>query len=130
MAMRSTPVLIAALAAGAAMLAPGAQAHHSLGMFDFSQTLTLHGTVKEFGWANPHTFIFLTVTSKDGKAETWAVEGQSPNYLARHGWTRGAVKPGDRVMLTINPLKNGAAGGRFSSMVTANGQTLMQQPAD
>ena len=120
----------AAIAAGLALFAGEARAHHSLGMFDFSQTLTLHGTVKEFSWANPHTFIVLSVTNKEGRPEIWEAEGQSPNYLARRGWTRGTVKPGDKVMLVINPLKNGGAGGRFLSMVLANGQTLLQQPAE
>src|SRR5262249_3631555 len=67
------------------MLAIPAVAHHSFAMFDASKTVTLQGTVKEFHWTNPHSWIFLTVAGEGQPAE-WPIELGSPAGLMRQGW--------------------------------------------
>ena len=110
--------VLTGLAATAA--ATGALAHHSFAMFDQSRQVTLVGTVKEFQWTNPHTFIELV----DGSGKTWSVELNSPNNLLRQGWKRTALSPGDKVTVIINPLRDGKPGGLFNAVTLPNGTVL------
>lgn len=113
--------------AGAALLlmlaAIPASAHHSFAMFDGERTIDLAGTVREFQWANPHTWVQLDVTA-NGRTTTWSIEGRSPNVLARRGWNRLTLRPGDRVTLSVHPLKDGRPGGAITSVRFADGRVL------
>jgi hypothetical protein len=103
-------------------------AHHSMAGFDRTQTITLEGTVKEFSWANPHSWIELEVT-EGGKTVLWNFEMTAPAFLARAGWKRTTIKPGDRVTIVGNPLKSGDPGALFVSITLADGTRLTQQAA-
>jgi hypothetical protein len=100
---------------GLALAAAGsthAWAHHSFAMFDFSKQVTIHGTVKEFQWTNPHVVLWVNVPEKPGEAAaTWSLELTSPGNLTRTGWTRHAFTAGDEVVVELNPLRNGNHGG-------------------
>lgn len=108
----------AALAAGA--LSGPAQAHHSFAMFDQTRQVTVNGTVKEFQWTNPHAFIEVV----DSSGKLWSVELNSPNNLIRQGWKRTAMKPGDKVSVILNPLRDGTAGGLFDAVTLPDGTVL------
>ena len=110
-----------ALLAGAVLLGGGsACAHHSFAMFDQTKQASIAGTVKDFEWTNPHAFIELE--APDGKL--WSVELNSPNNLVRQGWKRTALKPGDKVTVVLNPLRNGQPGGLFNGVTLPSGQVL------
>ena len=100
-------------------------AHHSFSMFDNSKEVTLTGTIKEFQWTNPHTFTWVDVTNEAGVVETWAIEGMSPNYLGRRGWSKNSLKPGDKLSVIIFPLKEGQKGGTFLRCTLADGKQLV-----
>jgi Family of unknown function (DUF6152) len=104
-----------ARAASALALAVGgaAQAHHSFAIFDVQHPLELRGTVQEFKFTSPHSFIILEVKAPDGSIMIWKLEGASPNILARDGWSSQSLKSGDEVVLTIDPLRSGAPGGAW-----------------
>lgn len=102
-----------------------ALAHHSFTMFDSTKMVTLTGTIKEFQWTNPHTFTWIEVPNQSGVVETWAIEGMSPNYLGRRGWTKNTLKPGDKVSIIINPLKDGSRGGTFLRCTLADGTVMV-----
>jgi hypothetical protein len=104
----------------------GAQAHHSFAMFDQSKKIVLKGTVTEFQWTNPHSFLELDTQGADGKTMHWSLELNSPNNLKRQGWARNSVKPGDVVSVTFNPLRDGKPGGLFNSLVLPNGKVLAE----
>ena len=122
MKITKTTLAVAALAATALTAAP-ALAHHSFAMFDNTKNVTLEGTVKEFQWTNPHSWVQLMVKDPSGKEVEWSVEAGSPNGLSRQGWTRHAAKPGDKASIVIHPLKDGTAGGSLVSM-TVNGEAV------
>jgi hypothetical protein len=103
--------------AAVALAAAPAFAHHSFAMFDNTKNMTLDGTVKEFQWTNPHSWIQIVVKDASGKDVEWSIEGGSPNGLARQGWKRTSLKPGDKAVVVIHPLKDGTAGG---SLVTVS----------
>lgn len=90
-----------------------AVAHHSFAMFDSTHEIWVEGTIKEFQWTNPHTWIQVTVTGADGKPVEWSLEGGSPSILSRNGWKRTALQPGDKVRILLYPLKTGEPGGSF-----------------
>jgi hypothetical protein len=104
--------------------APAAFAHHSFAMFDRDHQVTLNGVVKEFQWTNPHTWIQLLVTDKDGKVTEWSLEGGSPNILGRNRWTRLSLAPGDKISILAYPLKSGDPGGSFLEVHKADGTVL------
>jgi hypothetical protein len=61
---------------------------------------------------------------ENGQEVEYSIEGQSPNGLARHGWTRGSLKPGDHVKVVIAPLKDGTRGGSFKRAIFPDGRVL------
>ena len=88
-------------------------AHHSFSVFDMQTQKTIEGEIVEFQWTNPHTWTWINVAGEDGSTTLWGLEGMSPNYLGRRGWTKDTLKPGDRIKVTLNPLKSGEPGGTF-----------------
>jgi hypothetical protein len=117
------------LLAGAALaLALPAFAHHSFTMFDVQKQTTLTGTVKEFQWSNPHCWIQLLVRDESGEEAEWAVELASPRIIFQGGWKPGSVKPGDKVIIIVHPLKDGSKGGSLVSAVGPDGQRIGKLP--
>ncbi len=92
-------------------------AHHSFAAYDSTKTLTLTATVEAFEWANPHAVIRMLVqdNAPDAQAE-WDVETSSPSILQRFGWMRKSIKRGDRVMVVLNPMRDGSHHGRLHTL--------------
>jgi hypothetical protein len=114
-------ICIAVLVAGAQSLA---HAHHSFAAFDRSKKVVLTGVVKDFQWTNPHAWIQLTVQDANGDKTEWGVECGSPNMMARTGWKKELLQPGDQVAVTVNPLLDGRPNGSLVSITLANGTVL------
>lgn len=105
-------------------------AHHSPAAFEAQKTVSLTGTIKEFRWQNPHTWIELFVPNEKGQDVLWTVELTSPTYLVRAGWKSTTLKPGDKVTVVGRPLKSGEPGSAiFTSVTLADGRTLFERPA-
>jgi hypothetical protein len=110
--------ITALLAAGALVgLSGSVLAHHSFAMFDQEHPVELAGTVKEFKFTSPHTFILLEVK---GPTETvvWNLEGASPSALVRDGWSSKTLPPGTELKMTVDPLRSGAPGGAWNVQKT------------
>lgn len=128
-ALTRIPRLLAGVAAALLLAAGIASAHHSTAMFDMTHTVKLSGTVTQFDWTNPHTFIWMEVTdSSSGTPESWSIEGMSPNYLSRNGWTRHTLKPGDKIDMEVHLLKDGRKGGFCAQVTLPDGRTLRNLP--
>jgi hypothetical protein len=121
------------LAAGlAAILAAGAvSGHHSTAAFDTTRVVKIEGTVTQFRWINPHASIKVDgVTEGDDPDGLWTIEMTAPNILINQGWTRTALKVGDKVTMFANPLRNavtlndGSAGSLYVGVILADGSTL------
>ena len=104
-----------------------ALAHHSAAGIDREKSVVLTGTVKQFGWTNPHSWMEVDVPDQKGGTVTWKVEMTSPAYLVRAGWKSTTVKPGDEVKVTVRPLRDGSPGGLFVSVLLADGRTLTER---
>lgn len=97
-------------------------AHHSQAMFD-ERTVMLSGTVKEFQFTNPHCYIQLLVPT-GGADEEWSIELGAPAHLIRGGWKPKTLKPGDKIVVVLNPLKDGNKGGHYQSGTWADGTAI------
>ena len=116
-------------AAAAALIGAGsAAAHHSTAMFDMKKDVVLQGTIKEFQWTNPHTWIVFDVPNASGGVDEYGIEGMSPNYLARNGWDKHTLSSGDKVELVLHPLKDGRKGGFNVSVKKPDGTVMWNLP--
>jgi hypothetical protein len=97
-------------------------------MFDPQQAKSLTGTVRQFQWTNPHCYIQLIVKNAKGQDEEWSLEMGAPTYLYGKGWRPSTVKPGDRLNVTIAPLRKGGTGGMLLQASTADGKPLGKKP--
>ena len=105
-------------------------AHHSPAAFEAQKTVTLVGTIKEFRWQNPHTWIEVLVPNEKGQDVLWAFELGTPTTLVRAGWKSNTLRPGDKVTIAGRPLKSGEPGSAiFTSVTLADGRTLGERPA-
>ena len=105
-------------------IASAASAHHSFAMFDHARSLTLRGTVTKFQWTNPHGYLEIDVTEKDGKVSHFTVELTSINMLSRQGWRSSDIKAGDKVKAIVSPLISGQPGGLLLEVTLPDGRVL------
>jgi hypothetical protein len=122
------PGAIVTATAAALMAAGSATAHHSTAMFDMNKNVVLQGTIKEFQWTNPHTWIVFEVPNATGGTDEYGIEGMSPNYLARVGWDKHTLSSGEKVELTIHPLKDGRKGGFNVNVKMPDGKVMWNLP--
>ena len=118
----SAAALLALAAAGAAY------AHHSGAMFDRSQVVTVEGEVHEWRWSNPHSWLQIHAPGEGGEPELWSFEATSQAILARRGWRRSSLTPGEQVAVHYNPLRNGGPGGNLVAVTKADGTVLGDPP--
>ncbi len=104
-----------------AMPLPGF-AHHGTAEYDNSKTVSLHGTITAFKYLNPHALIEFTVKDENNQSAEWTAESQSPNLLSRRGWSRSTLKPGDEVVITGHPVKNGVHAMTVQKVTFADGR--------
>ncbi len=122
--MRNYGLAGLALVIATAMVAPPASAHHSYAMFAVTKQVAIEGTVKQFMWTNPHAWIRLEVMDAKGQPQEWSVEMSSLTILVARGWNPKTVLPGDKIRMTLHPMKSGLPGGDFVSL-DAGGHNLV-----
>jgi hypothetical protein len=103
--------------ASAAVLLGGvgvASAHHSFtAAYDNTKRVEVEGVVREFIWRNPHSFVRIDVTNKEGKVETWSLEWGSSSQLsaAKYPVTRTTIKAGDKIIAGGEPRRDPSVKG-------------------
>jgi hypothetical protein len=100
-------------------------AHHSMSIYDMSQTITLKATVENFDWSNPHVQIHFDVKDEKGNVEKWLAECPGPNRLSKTGWNKDSLKPQEEITITGNPTKDGSKSIRLGKVVLPNGEELV-----
>jgi hypothetical protein len=107
-------------------------AHHGAAEYDNTKTISLEGTVTALQYLNPHALILFTVKDDKGQTADWTAELQSPNLLSRRGWSRSTLKPGDQVVITGHPVKNGVKAMTGQKVVFTDGRETpnMGLPSD
>jgi len=88
-----------------------ATAHHGTSGYDLEKITAVKGTVSSFEWANPHCVVVVASKDDKGQAVEWIIELGAPGIMARNGWSKNSMKPGDEVIAETHPAKNGATSG-------------------
>lgn len=101
-----------------------AAAHHSLAPYIQTRAESVIGTVKEFAWVNPHTWLTVLVRDEKGEMVEWVFEGAATSRLAIAGFKKDSVMPGDTISVAFNPRRDGKPGGMFVAVTFADGSTL------
>ncbi len=101
--LRLPVILLAVTAAGAAF------AHHSFTATYFEdRTVKISGTVKQFQFRNPHSFVHVEAPDENGEMHRWAVEWGGSAQLSNQGLASATLRPGDVVEITGNPGRDAA----------------------
>ncbi|HVY34664.1 MAG TPA: DUF6152 family protein [Caulobacteraceae bacterium] len=99
-------------------------AHHSFNMFALDKVVTVDGTIKDYQFKMPHVWFYVVTMTKGGAQEEWGFEAHSPNLVARKGWTVNSLKPGDKIAVTMHPMKDGSKAGSVVYVTYPNGKVL------
>ena len=123
--MISRHVLAAALAAVVLTAgSPALLAHHAGTMFS-DDVKEISGTIKEFQFTNPHSWIQVMVETKPGAPpQEWSVEWGSPNQLGRNGIRPSTFKPGSKVTMRVRPMRDGSPAAGFVGAKFEDGSTV------
>lgn len=105
-------------------------AHHSFAMYDNGKQITIEGVVKELQWTNPHVWIQVLVPNATGGQDEWSVECTSVNFMVRRGFSKTTIKAGDKISVSLTPLKDGSHGGAFKGVNSLNGAPLKLESED
>lgn len=90
--------------------------------------ITVNGTVERWVWSNPHSWLYIRAVKADGTQQIWGFEAGSAGMLSRNGWNSADMKPGDKVIVTAHPSRNGRQVGLISMIKLPNGKTLSDGP--
>ena len=114
------------LVAGLLIMSRSMIAHHGAAAFenDPAKRLTLKGTVVEWIWANPHTFLQFDTKNADGQTLRWVVEASNPPDMVNRGWSIKSFKAGDEVTVVVRPVKSGKPVGSIVRVEFADGHVL------
>ena len=112
------------IAAALALSGTVASAHHSFAMFDLGRDVTVEAVVKEVQFTNPHVWLQILVKDDKGMDTEWSIESGAPGMMLRNGWKPSTLKAGDKVTLTLHPLRNGTPGGSLVRVKVPDGRTL------
>lgn len=120
--MKRAHLIFCAVLLGA-LGAPMAWSHHSAAAMDFGNTVEVEGVVKVIEVVNPHTKWILAVTDEKGTREI-QFEGHSRNNVYRAGYRDGIVKVGEKITVTVAPMRDGSDGGYVTAFRTEDGRSV------
>ena len=106
-----------------------AVAHHSAAMFDMEKEVTINGTVKEFQYTNPHSWLIVVAPGADGADAEWSFEAEGPSTLERAGVKRSSLQVGDKISVKSHPMKDGRPAGLWLIVTKSDGTVLRPRPA-
>ena len=118
----TAPALAVLMIAAASM---PAAAHHSFAAeFDIDQPVRLRGEVIRMEFTNPHSWIYLRVTTDSGEVQEWAIEGGAPNALIRRGWNRNSLPAGTEVTVLGYRSRDGSYKASGAAVTLPDGTSL------
>ena len=123
--------LFIALSASLFLLSELAQAHHGRGTrYDMDSEIALEGTIQELVWRNPHVAILIDVEDEQGEPVTWVIEHSNVSTLARLGYHRNVLTPGQKVTAYVNPGSQGDPIGLCQRIILEDGTAIFVRGAN
>ena len=94
------------VAIAAVFLCSPAAAHHSFGdLYLESDTIEIEGTIVEFQYKNPHSWVHVEGREGLNDEKIYSAEWVSTSQLEREGITKNTLKAGDKVRIWGSPAK-------------------------
>ena len=115
------------IAVGLSLIPLPVFAHHGSSAYDFTRLITSKATVTALEWGNPHCTLKFDAKDDKGAVTAWTLEMYNPLWMARAGWNKETLKPGDEIVVTFHPAKNGSGNGFIripESKIVLHGQSL------
>ena len=82
-------------------------AHHSFAAtYREDKTVKIEGTLVQFQFRNPHSFVQVDAPDEKGVMQRWGVEWGGAGQLGGQNINRYTLKNGDHVIITGNPGRN------------------------
>jgi Family of unknown function (DUF6152) len=125
--MKIKVLAVFAMLAGVSLVPLPGFAHHGSSAYDFTKLVTTKATVTILEWGNPHCILKFDAKDEKGAVTAWSLEMYNPLWMARAGWTKETLKPGDEIVVTFHPAKNGSGNGYIripESKIVLHGQSL------
>jgi Family of unknown function (DUF6152) len=127
--VRQLPLLSLLVLAGVAL------AHHSFASYDMRRDVRIAGTVVQYQWMNPHSWVKVQTLEADGAEHVWNIEFGTPSISIRTGWTPTTFKAGDKATFIFHPRIDGELSGILAVVIMEDGKTLhgstpLATPAD
>ena len=107
----------------ALLLSASALAHHGRASYS-TDVITLEATVTEFRFVNPHVQVYFDITTEAGEIEHWQGELTAPNKLARGGWTKNTLQPGDQIGITGRAGRNDGHSVAINEIIMPDGEAI------
>ena len=83
-----------------------AYAHHSFAaVYNSKKEIKLEGTMVQFLYRNPHSYVQVEAPDENGVMQRWSVEWGGAASLAGQGVQRDTFKIGDHVIITGLPSR-------------------------
>jgi len=101
--------------------------HHGSADYDVSREVTVEGTVAEWRWSSPHTWVLLRAT-RNGSIENWNGEGPPLQWAEARGWSKATLKPGETVRLIMYPSRREPHAGLVKRIERAGGHLIVSRP--
>ncbi len=112
-----------------AFLSLPALAHHNYRLrFDYDTMITLTGVVTKFDWKNPHVKFLVDVEDENGNVTNCLMPTGAPRVLTRNGITPDSVLPGDTLVFTGAPARDGSNEMRARTIVLEDGKSFALSP--
>jgi Family of unknown function (DUF6152) len=104
MVMKYTLAILLGIATVLTLGSSPTPAHHAFySVYDRDKTVKIEGTLKEFIWRNPHSFVRVEAPDEKGETQSWVIEWAAPAQLTEKGLTSTTLRPGDKIVVTGHP---------------------------
>ena len=113
--------IVTAVAAATLVMALPALAHHSFAGYDTAQQKLVEGTVTQWNYNNPHSWLMIDGVDANGQKTTWSFEGAAIVHAARQGVNGTTYKKGEKVRVVMFPMRDGRNAGAVCFVMKEDG---------
>lgn len=99
-------------------------AHHGIANFDHNKDVAITGVVTEISFINPHSWLYVDVSTDDGNTRQWRCELRAATVLRRSGWSEDMFTPGSEVRISGSPDRRQPTTCYVNSIVLEDGTRL------